>query len=520
MRSGTVPSTPSSRQGVWAWRTLDSKAATPQTCRPGTTLADPVTRANYGVICYDTITPSITTHSFSPASPSHAQSVKIAATATDLGCGTTGSCVNHIEYWVNTASDGSNNGAWVRIGSSPGASGTAVWSTGKQFNTGFLKATWDAGRHLIATNPWDNAGNAGDCVPSNNTNTCATFLLDRPDWAQYRQNAQHTGTNPFENGLSTGNVAKLNPACTLSAHGALSGAAIYDGIAYVGSSNGKVYAIDSRCKVKWAFATGGAVRGTPDVTEAVVYAGSSDGKVYALNLADGTMKWQYATGGGINSSPVVANGVVYVGSDDRHLYALNQSSGTVRWTYATQGAVKSSPALDNAGDIFFGSDDHTLYAVNSLGTLKWQFKTGGAIRSSPAIDGGDVFVGSDDHKVYARAVSDGAKVWTFGTGGKVEASPAISGGRVVIGSLDKKVYALGERLGHVLWTVAAGKAVSGDAGVANGIVYLGTPNKVVAFRISDGHQLLASSAVGNARVAVGNERLYGTGAGLTIYRAP
>ncbi len=274
-------------------------------------LGRPSYPANYGVICYDTITPSITTHSFSPGSPSHAQSVKIAATATDPGCGTTGSCVGHIEYWVNTASDGSNNGAWVHIGSSSGASGSAVWSTGKQFDTGFLKATWDAGRHLIATDPWDNAGNAGECVPPNNINTCATFLLDRPDWPQYRQNAQHTGTNPFEHGLSTGNVASLKRACALSGHGALSGAAVYNGIAYVGSSNGNVYAVDSRCKVKWTFATGGAVRSTPDVTDAVVYVGSSDGKVYALNLQDGTVKWEYATGGAISSSPVVANGVVY-----------------------------------------------------------------------------------------------------------------------------------------------------------------------------------------------------------------
>ncbi len=129
-----------------------------------------------------------------------------------------------------------------------------------------------------------------------------------------------------------------------------------------------------------------------------------------------------------------------------------------------------------------------------------------------------MFVGSDDHKVYARAVSDGAKVWTFGTGGKVEASPAVSGGRLVIGSQDKKIYALGESQGHVLWVATAGKPVSGDAAVANGIVYLGTPNKVLALRISNGHQLFASAAAGNAPVSVGNGRLYATGARLTVYR--
>ena len=53
---------------------------------------------------------------------------------------------------------------------------------------------------------------------------------------------------------------------------------------------------------------------SPAVANGVVYVGSNDGNVYALNASTGAMLWSYTTGGGVYSSPAVANGVVYVGS--------------------------------------------------------------------------------------------------------------------------------------------------------------------------------------------------------------
>ena len=55
---------------------------------------------------------------------------------------------------------------------------------------------------------------------------------------------------------------------------------------------------------------------SPAVANGVVYVGSDDGNVYALNAATGAKLWSYATGK-LESSPAVANGVVYVGTDER-----------------------------------------------------------------------------------------------------------------------------------------------------------------------------------------------------------
>ena len=56
---------------------------------------------------------------------------------------------------------------------------------------------------------------------------------------------------------------------------------------------------------------------SPAVVDGVVYVGSDDGNVYALNASSGAKLWNYTTGGDVYSSPAVVGGVVYVGSDGR-----------------------------------------------------------------------------------------------------------------------------------------------------------------------------------------------------------
>ena len=68
--------------------------------------------------------------------------------------------------------------------------------------------------------------------------------------------------------------------------------------------------------LKWSYATGYLVDSSPAVANGVVYVGSNDGNLYALNASTGAKLWSYPTGAAVASSPAVANGVVYVGSDD------------------------------------------------------------------------------------------------------------------------------------------------------------------------------------------------------------
>ena len=132
---------------------------------------------------------------------------------------------------------------------------------------------------------------------------------------------------------------------------------------------------------------------SPAVAGGTVYIGSDDGKVYALDAATGRLRWAYTTagpsiqpgGGGRHRlhrqrrrqrctrwtpppaasagptppeatcrlQPAVAGGTVYVGSDDDNVYALDAATGHLRWTYTTE--VPCLQPGGGGGTVYAGS---------------------------------------------------------------------------------------------------------------------------------------------------------------------
>src|SRR5690349_2550182 len=72
----------------------------------------------------------------------------------------------------------------------------------------------------------------------------------------------------------------------------------------------------SLTSVVWKFKTAGRVISSPVASDGVVYVGSTDGSMYALSQADGSLKWKFATRGPVLSTAAVAGGLVYFGSVD------------------------------------------------------------------------------------------------------------------------------------------------------------------------------------------------------------
>jgi outer membrane protein assembly factor BamB len=264
--------------------------------------------------------------------------------------------------------------------------------------------------------------------------------------------------------------------------------AVSDGTVYVGSQDGKVYALDAATgHVRWTYTTGDQVSSSPAVVGGTVYVGSQDGKVYALDAATGVALWAYPTGRAIFSSPAVVGGTVYVGSEDGKVYALNAGSGHVRWTYPTGGHVNSSPAVVG-GTVYIGSHDHKVYALNAAtGEVRWIYTTGDGVYSSPAVVGGTIYVGSYDHKVYALNAATGDVRWVHVTTGAVLSSPTVVDGVVYVGSSDQKVYALDATTGDIRWAYTTGSSVYSSPVVAGGTVYIGSfDHKVYALKATDG----------------------------------
>ncbi len=136
-----------------------------------------------------------------------------------------------------------------------------------------------------------------------------------------------------------------------------------------GWSSGTQINIYNYGALKWSYTTGGKMYSSPAIgSDGTIYVGSVDGKLYAIS-SSGNLKWSFATGGAIYSSPAIgSDGTIYVGSYDDKLYAIN-SDGTLKWSYTTGDAVCSSPAIASDGTIYVGSSDYKLYAIYGSGHL-------------------------------------------------------------------------------------------------------------------------------------------------------
>ena len=255
-----------------------------------------------------------------------------------------------------------------------------------------------------------------------------------------------------------------------------------NGSLYVGSYDGKLYALDSATGAKrWEAVTGDRVSSTPALgANGLVYVAPWNGHVYAFEATTGAKRWEFVTGNIMRTSPAIgADGTVYVGSFDRKVYALAGDTGAKRWEFATVDFVSSSPAVSADGTVYVGSFDFKVYALaGATGTKRWEFATGGPVLSSPALGAdGTVYVGSSDRKVYALRGDTGAKVWEFATGDVVYSSPALGpDGCVYVGSEDGKVYALEGATGAKRWEYATGGKIhlSSPAVGADGTVYVGS----------------------------------------------
>lgn len=109
-----------------------------------------------------------------------------------------------------------------------------------------------------------------------------------------------------------------------------------NGLVYVGSSDGYIYALNAvNGEAVWTCKL--SVGGPKDLTalaasNKVVVVATIDSKIAGINASTGQLLW---TGGtyAANSDPIMAGGLVYFSSIDRYLYAINEETGTIAWSY-------------------------------------------------------------------------------------------------------------------------------------------------------------------------------------------
>ena len=140
--------------------------------------------------------------------------------------------------------------------------------------------------------------------------------------------------------------------------------------------------------LKWKFHAGGLIVSSPAIAEGLVYVGSTDGNLYAVDAQSGAMKWKFKTKARVVSSPAVAGGLVYFSSYDGWFYAVDAMAGKLKWKFSNAGERRfaarhihgSLPAAETMPDpfdcylsspavwhdtVYFGSGDGNIYALNA-----------------------------------------------------------------------------------------------------------------------------------------------------------
>ncbi len=183
-----------------------------------------------------------------------------------------------------------------------------------------------------------------------------------------------------------------------------------EGVAYFGSQDNKVYAVDAQGHVSWRFVTGDDVDAPPMLDgDSTVYVGSDDGNVYAI-AHDGAERWRHAVGGFVRAGAALGlDGDVIVGTygPRARLVALERDSGRERWSYAINGpptreyGIASAPLVDAEGRIAFGSPDDAVHLLDRDGTHPLRIALPADVDSAPVLlDDRLLAVGCDDGTLY------------------------------------------------------------------------------------------------------------------------
>jgi len=219
---------------------------------------------------------------------------------------------------------------------------------------------------------------------------------------------------------------------------------------YVGSSDGKLYALDVVYgEKKWDFDTGGKIWTSPAVSDGIVYVSNYAKELYAIK--DGNEMWHKDYPSAIASSPTVADGIIFFGTFDNNLYAVSSSDGEVLWTFLGEKWFWVSP-LFRDGVIYAGCLDQKVYAIKAdTGKELWRFEADSSIVSQPVFAGDQLVVCSKSGSIYMLNLYDGTLSRNISIGHSVMASIYIDGNNAYVHATDKNIYCVDLQSGQIAW---------------------------------------------------------------------
>ncbi|MFN0135438.1 MAG: PQQ-binding-like beta-propeller repeat protein, partial [Phycisphaerae bacterium] len=300
-------------------------------------------------------------------------------------------------------------------------------------------------------------------------------------------------------------------------------AAIVDGVAYVGATDGHLYAINLKDgMLRWKFRSGEPIKSSPTIVAGLAIFGDELGTLHGVAIADGKSRWAFKAGAEIVSSAIPVDGKLIFGDYYGGLHCVRQSDGSAVWKYETEDKLHGTPGVFGEHVLVAGCDaklhvvrvadgkaDRTIplgsvcgasaagdergivlgtYGNQVLGIdwknakLLWEFEDADRqfpFVASAAIRDDLAIVGGRDKRLRAFDRMTGDVRWTFTTKGRLDGSAVIVGERVVIGAMDGVLHMLDLRDGRETWRYEVGSPLIASPAIAEGVLVIGAADGVV-----------------------------------------
>lgn len=247
------------------------------------------------------------------------------------------------------------------------------------------------------------------------------------------------------------------------------------GVAVFGTRDGWLHAIRPDASVAWELRTSGGFWAPPAIDGGVAYVGSTDGGLYAVAIATGKQLWRYDSKEELGTRPAIANGTVFVMSLQDTLFAVDAKTGAWRWHHRREPragfTVRGAAWPVVRGDtVWAGYSDGFVAALDvANGQTRWERALAPAGDyldiDSLQVDGKRLYAAAFSGAVLAVDAATGDPAWAFRAPGavRVVASPSL-----VVAVTTTSVHGLDPVAGGVLWTAPIGGAPGGGAPVMAG----------------------------------------------------
>lgn len=273
------------------------------------------------------------------------------------------------------------------------------------------------------------------------------------------------------------------------------------GWVFVGDRFGVVRALDAVGDERWVFEAEGAIEADLLLDGLTLYVVSSGGTVSALDSSNGQPIWEYRAGTELSVTPTLADGRLLVSSLGDTLLALDAKSGKFLWfhrrTVTADLTIRGAAGAAVAGQIVVTAySDGTVVALDARdGREKWKHtvRSEGSfqdIDTTPVIDAGRVFVASYGGGVVALDLKTGKEIWRNDDGGAA-VQISLAGGRLVVFA-PNRVVAFRSTDGARLWSTKFTGGTPTGALLVGKILLVGTEEgPVYGVAVSTGKPVVA-----------------------------